>query len=259
MTNNLLPFETPTPPTPLELGGLSVPRYGSLTVWESMVLERFIATDYQAAIALATGELSTAIAASYLQTVLAAVLLISRHSPTWTLERVGAELSPEQISMAAEFLLNERRRWQDPKPEQSPKEGQPSEEPAELDWARLFRRLQLGYPGDRWFSSENFGNCPLILIEQALEQLQERELQAASTAATPIALLGVYLLSAQGVKRPKPEWINPFQRLLDKRQAKQVIPPEAAQTFLALTAENKVPGWVLSFVDIDAIRLTAED
>lgn len=183
---------------------------------------------------------------------LTTILLLYRHSPTWTLEEVLL-LSDAELESASDFLLNERCRWKEPEP---PTDDTPKSKP--IDWADLYWRVQQLYPHDRRFSAEQFGRCPLLLIEEALEAANQRELEQASIAATPIALLGVHLLAAQGAKDPRVEWINPFQGILAEQGAKESIDPAVARTFLALSSEGAVPGWVLEIADVEMLRLAAK-
>jgi hypothetical protein len=94
----------------------------------------------------------------------------------------------------------------------------PSDRLVEIDWAALFWRLRLASPNEQRFIHENFGNCLLMVVEQALEALNEHELQAANRAALPIALLGLNLLATHGVEA-RIDSISPLGKILAQREA----------------------------------------
>jgi len=239
----------------LELGDILIPGFGCLTVAESCAFDHFIHTEALAVLQEAQPH-TEAIATGYLHTVLAALLLISRHRPDWTIAQVEREFSPEQRHAAADFMLGERWRWKDvtPQPETESTDSDSSEP---FSWSRLRLRLAAGYPGEPTFTRDGFGNCPLSLIEEALEELNLRELQAANAAAIPIALLGTYLLNAEGCDKAEPNWINPYERILAQRSAKAEIEPAAAQLFLDLCKASKVPPWAVAIADVEKLRLAA--
>lgn len=251
----LYPYEFTDPLPTLELGDILISGYGCLTVAESIAFDRFISNEAIELLEMATPH-TEAIATTYLQTVLATILLVSRHQPTWTLARVQQQLTPDQIQQASDFLLGERRRWKeaDEPPPEPPSEAKTT---AKLDWSKLRLRLAAAYPGEASFTRDGFGNCPLIVVEQSLEALNERELQACNAAALPIALLGTYLLQAEGVEKAEPSWINPFEQVLLERAAKSEVDPIAAKLFLQLCAEAKVPPWAVAAVDVEKLRLAA--
>jgi hypothetical protein len=57
-------------------------------------------------------------------------------------------------------------------------EPTPAGKKVEVDWARIIWRLQAEYPGNRRFDDANFGNCPLLLVESALESIADRSCNA---------------------------------------------------------------------------------
>lgn len=249
----MLPFDSPRNLPPLQLGAAVIPAYGSLTVNEAIALEDI----YQAGNlrALATLSLSQSGADLVTQAVLATVLLVSRNQTTWTLERV-LELPPEDIRAACDFFLRERDAAESAK-ESLSKDYQTFRQ-SEFDWAYLFWRLQRLYPHDRRFSAMNFGNCPIALIEKALETANHLQMQQASVDAAAVAQLGMMTALGNGCSEPKPEWFNPYASVLSEQAAKAAIDPEAARAFLQLTGEGVVPGWVVEIVDVDLMRLAAK-
>lgn len=90
-----------------------------------------------------------------------------------------------------------------------------------------------------------------------MEALQEREMLQAHQAAQPIALLGQALCQIQGVKEISTAHFNPWELVLQTRDAKRQISPKVARSFLALSGEGLVPSWVFSIVDIPLIKAAA--
>ena len=247
-----LPFEVASDHPPLQLGSITIPRLGCLTVAESIALDQLL-PDALDLVNMASGSFTTSVEA-HLQTLLAALLLISRNSPNWTLESVRA-LPIEQQAAASKFFLQERQRWNDA----PAAEPTPAGKKVEVDWARIIWRLQANYPGNRRFDDDNFGNCPLLLVESALEAIADRELQHYSALALPIALIGAHWQASKGAKDPSTETFNPYGRQLRKQAAKAQISPTAARTFLQLSKDRKLPPWVVTVVNIEQIRIAAED
>lgn len=247
----MLPFQSPQPIESFQISDISIPRYGCLTVNEAIALDTLLRSD--GVEELLRLSIETNSANRTVRAALTTILLLYRHSPTWTLEEVLL-LSDAELEAASDFLLNERCRWKEPEPPQD--DEAPRAKP--IDWADLYWRIQQLYPHDRRFSADEFGRCPLLLIEEALEAANQRELEQASIAATPIALLGVHLLAAQGATDPRVEWINPFQGILAEQGAKEAIDPAVARSFLQLSSEGAVPGWVLEIADVEQLRLAAK-
>lgn len=63
------------------------------------------------------------------------------------------------------------------------------------------------------------------------------------------------MLTSQGAKSAQEEWFNPYQKILDIRKAKEIIPEEAAKTFLELYKVNCIPNWVMVTLSNDDIEL----
>ncbi len=86
---------------------------------------------------------------------------------------------------------------------------------------------------------------------------KQEQIQAADRFATPISLLAQTVASVAGMQNPKPEWWNPYGKVLYIQQAKEQVPVDAARTFMELYEEGKVPSWVLLAVKVDLIRAAA--
>jgi hypothetical protein len=97
----------------------------------------------------------------------------------------------------------------------------------------------------------------LVVIEQALEAIANRDMELGSLIATPIARSMLYILSSKGVKHPEKEQhsINPFAKILESAQARKTFSKEFANTFAELLKEGRVPNWVVSAIDVEAINL----
>ena len=102
------------------------------------------------------------------------------------------------------------------------------------------------FPNISHFNSDNFAKCPIDLIEKALESIYLYQLNQSNFNSVAIANLGCALLKAQGVKRPEQDWINPFPKLLEKREAKASFDVKVAKTFMELATHGKIPRWVFS-------------
>lgn len=94
----------------------------------------------------------------------------------------------------------------------------------------------------------------MIFVEQAIEAIRQQELNQAHLHAVPISLVGQYLGLIKGNKTIEPEDFNPFGKRLYTQEAKELIEPAAAATFLELSAAQLVPAWVISQVDVKQLR-----
>lgn len=225
---------------------IQVREYGCLTVSEALALEKLLTPDLQALLKEPGIQIEALI---HLRSILAAVLLISRYEPATTLGDVAA-LGIDAIIAASNFLLQEK---DGSKPKKTVSDdGKP------LDWADLWWKLQRHYPHESRFWAERFGNCPIALVEQALGSLEEEQLQRLSAEAEAISRHGYYTTGLQAKKPIELEHFNPWQQILDKRQAKAEIPEQSAKLFLDLCAEQKVPAWVVATVDVEKIRRAAD-
>lgn len=245
----MLPFDAA--PEVFEVAGIALPRYGCSTVAEAIAFDSLIAE--QAELLDTAGDQALLVAALHLNPIIAALILISRNKPGWSLETVRNFFSVEQVGALAEFALGERRRW---------KVASEAAEPATnaskpTDWAEVFWSLQLHYPGDPRFSAERFGGCPIAVIEQALAAATRLELERANRAAQPIALLGFYLLTAQGIKTLEPAHFNPFERALNQQAAAEEIDPAIARTLVGLIDSGRVPSWAIPLIPLGRVRLAA--
>jgi hypothetical protein len=90
-----------------------------------------------------------------------------------------------------------------------------------------------------------------------LNFLDRRDVEQANLHAIPISYVGEWIAASKGAKDTDPDWFNPFAALLYKQQAKSEIDPIAAQLFLELTGENKVPAWAIAAIDLKLIRAAA--
>lgn len=225
---------------------MRVPKYGSLTVSEAITLSKLLTPDLQKLLA---DPLSTLEATFHLRVLLTAVLLISRYDPTLTLETIPA-LSIDSILTFSDFLLQEQRG--EPVEEES-KDGKP------IDWNLLWWQLQRHYPHEPRFSASRFGNCPILFVRQAIKSLREERIERLSEDAIALSLHGTYTVQVQGGKKVQPEWFNPWKVALDKQEAKAEVPNAAAKLFLELSAQQRVPAWVIDVVDIQKLRYAGSD
>lgn len=245
----MYPFQTLISDPPLELEGVgSIPRFGCLTLNEWFSLNAVLP---QALTLQTNNPIAHLLIDRHLCLILTTILLVSRDDPGWTLDLVN-ELPLEQLRAAAEFFLNEKDRWGE-----SAKDDGDDRPTKETDWSAIFWRLHGAFPG--YFSADRFANLPLAVIESAVDSLNERELQQLNAMALPIAQHGMSLLTAQGFKDPQPSWINPYGRILEKREARSTIPVEVARCFLELCKAKRVPAWVVEVVEVDRFRLVVGD
>lgn len=253
----LLPFETFSPLQPLQIGDISIERYGCLTPSESIALEQIVqpmAIDLSELSALLSDETTRE-----LQVLLASILLICRHSPRWTLAEVKSEFEPEEITQAAGFLLDEQRTWAS-RPQKSEVNGNGGDTPDRsaalepMDWGRVFWKLQRTYPSDDRFRADRFGTTPIAVIERALELANEFELERLEAESRAIANVGVTLAAANGAKHPSTRWYNDWESIAFVRGAKATIPTQAAKSYLALQKIGRVPEWVADQLE-DAIEM----
>ena len=72
--------------------------------------------------------------------------------------------------------------------------------------------------------------------------------------AIPVSIVGHYLAIKKGDKEIEPETFNPFGTQLYKQEARQLIDPAAAATFLELSAAQLVPAWAIAQVNVKQLR-----
>jgi hypothetical protein len=106
--------------------------------------------------------------------------------------------------------------------------------------------LQQHFPTVEPFNGDNFAKCPLHLIVEALNHINEEKLATLAQQSTPLSLVGVALMQVNGAKGIKPDAFNPFPKMIRKREVKQILNKEAAAVYLRLRDENKLPPWVSS-------------
>jgi hypothetical protein len=97
----------------------------------------------------------------------------------------------------------------------------------------------------------------LIEIEQALNTLEQHELEAASRHSTSTALVGSFIAGTKGAD-VEPEDFNPYAKHLYQQQAKEALDQAIARTFLKLSRERKIPAWAIEIVDMKLIRTAAQ-
>jgi hypothetical protein len=246
----LLPFESPDL---ISVGRFRLPKLGCLTVQEAIALDDLLTSQGDL---IEGSALEQAIAFRLsLQPAIACLLLISRDSAEWTLERVSADLSAEEVEELCDFLLGERRRWADPQKLQQPASSDPVQP---TDWGEIFWVLQLAYPNEPRFSADEFGRCPLVWVEGAIAAFEQQELRRSHRAAVPVSLLGCYTLAAQGVKSLEPGHFNPFERMLNQYAAVEEIDPAIARTLVSELDAGRVPDWAIPMVPIGKFRLAAK-
>lgn len=244
----MLPFDSPINSLPLEIECVgTIARYGSLTVNEALMVDR-ISTDLFSHAEGFNSELGLSLLNWHVKTVLATILIQSRSKPQWTLKQ-SQELLGESLDAVVELFLSERDR---PIKQQGKKSDKP------VDWADLYCRLKLLYPTEERLNQQNFGNCPIGLIEQYLETAREVEIERLSNEAQAVANLGVWTAAANGAKQtPQTRWFNVFEAVQFARESARSFPPEFAQSFLNLHKKGKVPFWVEEFVDLEIIKASA--
>lgn len=98
------------------------------------------------------------------------------------------------------------------------------------------------------FSYENFGDCPVWYIQQALRQLELERLEALHLQALPIAMLGMQMAAANGVKNPTIDMFNPYGKQLRRLQLRETVPLWAARIAQRLIASQDLPGWAASMI-----------
>lgn len=123
--------------------------------------------------------------------------------------------------------------------------GQGSQE--EIDWNKIYFKLQLYYPNEANFNHDNFAQCPINLVSEALDAIYEKQLSDANLIAAPIANHGILSLQALGVKKkPKSDWINPYPQLIEKHQNKGLVDNETVETFKQLAQSQQIPPFVFN-------------
>jgi len=254
----MLPFD---PVQSEEICGLEIPKFGCLTVQESITLDDLFqdltCLLHEADAAL--GNRSSFVVQQLVNPVLASILLVCRHNAAWSMQRVMAAFTPVQVEGLANFFLGERRRWQPLDGQGSSQRdgqggGQSNGKPD--NWPDVYWGLQLHYPGHPAFVSyPAFLSSPIIVVEQAIAAANRLELERANRAAIPIALLGSYTLRSQDLE---PGHFNPFQRLLNQQQAVEQINPAIARTLIGLVDAGQVPSWAIPLIPLGKMRLAAD-
>lgn len=85
-------------------------------------------------------------------------------------------------------------------------------------------------------------------IQQALKQLDLDRLESLHLQALPIAMLGVHIAAANGVKNPTVDMFNPYGKQLRRLELQETVPRWAAKIAHRLLVEQKLPGWVATMI-----------
>lgn len=245
----MLPFSTTS--DLFTVGQLSLPRYGCLTVQEAIAFDDLLTE--QADLLEPDSPVE---AMDFFTPVLATLILISRHKPSWSMQTVKRFFSPDELEAIANFALGERRRWKDSEATATPPGSPGSRQPT--DWAAVYWLLQLYFPQEQRFSAEQFGSCPVILIEQAIAASSRLEMERAHRAAVPVSLLGCYTLAGQGIESFEPSHFNPFEKILNQQEALQEVDSAIARTLIGLIDTGRVPSWAIPLIPLEKMRLAAE-
>ncbi len=243
----MLPFDSQ--PQVFTIRKTTMPRYGCLTVQETILFDQLLA-EHQDLI----DSQSPDAALDFFMPIAATLILISRDSPTWSIATAKNYFTPGELVDIADFALGERRRWKDPIA--GPVTSNASQSKRGTDWAEVYWLLKLHYPYEESFCRSNFGSCPVLLVEQAIAASTRLEIERAHRAATPISLLGYYALSGQGVEAQTSQF-NPYEKMLNQRQALQSIDRAIAATVINLLDKGQLPSWVIPLIPIDKMRLAA--
>lgn len=226
---------------PLRLGELlKIPRYGSLTVEEWMLVDAFYEdvksgqyNDLQVLIGLTT------------------ILIKCRLDKDWTAEQT-AKLPLHWIEAAADFTWNEQNRWKKPKIEEAS-----DEPPKKPNWGQVYWRLKTYYPHETRFNKANFAKCPVWQIEQALEEGKQIQLEQAQLHSASAARLGVLMARVHGSKNPETRHFNEAEFILFHQKAVAEIEPKYAAAFMRLHKIGRIPEWLLDQVDVEVMRVSA--
>lgn len=99
---------------------------------------------------------------------------------------------------------------------------------------------------------------PVVYVEKALAALDQDRITQHSYTAMPIARLGLWVAAGAGAKQmPDEHSFNPFGAILYAEEARKLIDPEVANTFLDLSAEHKVPSWASDLIEVKLLRAAA--
>lgn len=235
-----------------EIGPL--PRYGSLTVGEFLTLESLLNEEFLAEL---DNPLGAIVFQPHITAVLASVLLISRDRPTWTYDEIQL-LQPETRQECADFLLGERRRWEDLKSPQGEVTAQDKGKGGGIDWDVVYVRLSTAMPNDPRWTPERFAGVPIVDIERAIAILNQQDLMRRYNDAVALSLNTCYLLMVNGNKNIKPDDCNPWSAEIKRQRAKEEIPQWGAREFVRLLKAEQVPPWVMAIAPVQDIRWAAE-
>lgn len=225
----------------LEIEGIRIPKYGSVTVAEYLFLRDFFKTPR-----LDIGGQFQLFADFQQRQTLATLLLISRSSPTWTLDEVTNLFSVEHIYELSNWILGEWLGWKPIKPQSEPSESAP-----ELDWEDVFWRLQLWYPNEPRFKSDAIGSCPLSVIEKACEVYRAERKASLHLQELGVATLTAVLANCHKSAKARPSKPSDFFYFDD---GEYQIPSKICNGFWALAQSGKLPNWAIQYAPHDALK-----
>lgn len=108
------------------------------------------------------------------------------------------------------------------------------------------------WPHDTRFSADNFGDQPVWLILQALDQgakLQRDELHMQELGIS--SLCALFVNANRDPKKGKPAKPADFYRFKD---ADNKLPAIACDAFFSLVDDRKIPGWAVGSAPLDELR-----
>jgi len=95
------------------------------------------------------------------------------------------------------------------------------------------------------------------VISLALKKLAKIKAEQQAQLAEPLAIAMTYWSASKGVKDAKTIWFNPWRMALEKQCALESVDELTAKTFMGFMQQGKVPSWVMRYVPMDIISLSA--
>lgn len=114
------------------------------------------------------------------------------------------------------------------------------------------------FPSEPDFHRANFGNCPLPIILEALDLIDELQDVNAAAIAEPVSRLLRTNIEWKDDAIEYLKYSNPAGYRLAIASAKEAIDPDIAQLYLDLLREGKIPAWASTTIDIYTIRLASQ-
>ena len=110
------------------------------------------------------------------------------------------------------------------------------------------------YPNDPRFTPDAFGDCPLHIVRQALQAIDNQLLVTASLYGAPAArFAAVYCNSHSKGGQFSERHFSPAKQILWSQAIAEVIPPRVARIMKEAWVSGKLPYWVLDYCDIQSI------